>query len=166
MTFGRDHHELVGGGRVKDKTDSVDSKGHDALYAERAAVTGANNAVDNTLSQGNTLREQLENQRAMFSSMMTRVRLRTNQVRRFGEFPSSLSCQFLLFPSTDGISLRFHAVNIQAHKPNQAQEAARRSRSWAYCRCPCSNNNILEDPLMRLNRWETRPLDRENTFRK
>mmetsp|Transcript_29364 Transcript_29364/g.113734 ORF Transcript_29364/g.113734 Transcript_29364/m.113734 type:complete len:119 (-) Transcript_29364:1101-1457(-) len=73
MTLGRDHHELVGGGRVKDKTDSVDSKGHDALYAERAAVTGANNAVDNTLSQGNTLREQLENQRAMFSSMMTRM---------------------------------------------------------------------------------------------
>jgi len=73
ITFGRDHHELVGGGRIKEKTDSVDGKGHDTLYSERAAVTGATNAVDNTLSQGNTLREQLENQRAMFSSMMARM---------------------------------------------------------------------------------------------
>jgi len=71
LTLAREQHELLSGARAKEKGGATTAQ--QSLYAERAAVTGASGAADAALSQGNSLREQLEHQRAMFASMMQRM---------------------------------------------------------------------------------------------
>lgn len=73
----REHAELMGGGE-RGRTASINSldgntAGLDALYKERAGISGATSGADTAIATGLSLKEDLDRQRAMFASMVERM---------------------------------------------------------------------------------------------
>jgi golgi SNAP receptor complex member 1 len=81
VTSARDRADLLGGiGRAERARSAaggsgvgVGDGGVDALQAERASLSNANSGADAAVAAGQSLKEDLERQRAMFASMVERM---------------------------------------------------------------------------------------------